>query len=653
MTAPSHDDGTRFEHLQDALAGTWSIERELGRGGMGTVYLARDVALDRPVAIKVLHPALAADPEQRERFLREARTGARLSHPHIVPIYAVEAQDDLVYFVMGLVDGENLGDRIRREGPLRGEDAERILREVAWALSYAHAMGIVHRDVTIENILLERQTGRAVLADFGIAAAVDRDGEEALLGTPSYIAPEVIQGSAATPASDLYALGVTGWTMLAGHTPFMADDTPALLLKHLTEPVPPLLRAAPGTSSRLARALEAAMAKDPADRPDGADAWLALLGGDGESVVLAEPLRRWVNRWELVRPFYALGMSMTAMLTIGGVMSFAWGFANSRFLAQFLPLLIVSGMIFGVVGVVHLGIELGLLRRLSRLGFTHGDLVQALSRARQAARRRGPQAPTLLGRVVNDVAWLGGIVWILLTMGVLEMLIPYSPDRRWYAARGWAVAELLVAIRQYAYLTFLSGLGFNFLVPSFHFKPDGLWARLRDGLWGSALGAGLLKVASLGLGQPAGTEHTLHRPTELVLDLAIEEMWRALPPSAREGTADLPKVARGLSERVAEARELRAALQAPRVRRSAEADALDARLAVRQQRAVIALERLRLVLGKVGGAAAMSGELTAKLHDARALEQELLLELGAHAEVKRLLRQGRAPTTLTPRVTPA
>jgi serine/threonine-protein kinase len=650
VTAPA-DDTVTFERLQESLAGTWSIERELGRGGMGTVYLARDVALDRPVALKVLHPALAADPEQRERFLREARTGARLSHPHIVPIYAVEAQDDLVYFVMGLIDGESVGDRLRREGPLRGEDAERILREVAWALSYAHAMGIVHRDVTIENILLERQTGRAVLADFGIAAAVDREGEEPLLGTPSYIAPEVIQGAPATAASDLYALGVTGWTMLVGHTPFMADDTPALLLTHLTEPVPPLLRAAPGTSSRLARAIETAMAKDPAERPDGAEGWLALVAGDGESVALAEPLRRWVNRWEMVRPFYALGMSVTAMLTIGNMASsgvFFYGQLGSMFTAGAFAV-----MTFAVIGSVHLGIEITLLRRLASAGFHHGDLVQALGRARQTALRAGKRTPSLLGRVVNDVAWLSGITWFVLGLGLLDLLIPYSPDGRdWW--RYGEVFELAGSISRYSLLAFLSGLGFNFLVPAFHFAPNGLWSRLRDGFWRSALGAGMLKLASFGLGKSEATDRTLHRPTELVLDLAIEEMWQALPPSAREGTTDLPKIARALSDRVAEARELRAALQGPRVRRSAEADELDARLATRQERAVIALERLRMVLGRVGGAAAMSGELTAKLHDARALEQELLLELGAHAEVKRLLQQGRAPTkSLTPQATPA
>jgi len=636
-----------FERLQEAVAGTWSIERELGRGGMGTVYLARDVALGRPVALKVLHPALAADPEQRERFLREARTGARLSHPHIVPIYAVEAHDDLVYFVMGLVDGESVGDALRRQGPLPEKDAERILREVAWALAYAHAMGIVHRDVTIENILLERQTGRALLADFGIAATVERDGDEPLLGSPSYIAPEVIQGAAASPGSDLYALGVTGWTMLAGRTPFIADDTSALLLKHLTEPVPPLLRAAPGTSSRVARAIEAAMAKDPASRPDGAEAWLGMLGRDSERVALAEPLRRWVTRWEMVRPFYALGMSVTAMLSIGSL-AMSWtrlgSFPDLGFvLAAILP-------VAASVGVIHLGIELASLRRLAREGFRHGDLVQALNRARLAAIRAGPKQPTVLGRVVNDIAWMALLTYLVIAM-FGSMFLPEGGRGNWHL-RGLQY-QFFSTVLQYAYVIFWSGLGLNFLVPAFHFKPAGWWARLRDGFWGSRLGAGMLKLASIGLGKSRGTERTLHRPTELVLDLAIEEMWQALPPATQQATADLPRIVRALSNRMAEARELRATLHGSRVRRSAEADALDARLAARQERSLIALERLRLVLGRAGAAATMSGELTAKLHEARALEAELLQELGAHADVKRLLRRSRSPRMLTPQETPA
>lgn len=648
--SPPADDTTAFERVQEALAGTWSIERELGRGGMGTVYLARDVALGRAVALKVLHPALAADPQQRERFLREARTGARLSHPHIVPIYAVEAQDDLVYFVMGLVDGESVGEKLRREGPLRDEVAERILREVAWALSYAHAMGIVHRDVTIENILLERQTGRALLVDFGIAAAIDRDGQEPLLGTPAYIAPEVIQGDAASPASDLYALGVTGWTMLAGRPPFLADDHPALLLLHLTEPVPPLRRAAPGASARLARAIEAAMAKDPAARPDGAEAWLAMLGGDGERVALAEPLGRWVTRWEMVRPFYALGMTVTAMLSVGSLTLFRTRFGQFPDLGFVLAALLPVAV---AVGVVHLGIELATLRRLARDGFHHADLVQALKRARQAATRAGPKQASLLGRVVNDLAWLSVLAYLALEM-LATVFLPDVSGRNWhlYLAQG----QFLSSVMAYAYVAFWAGLGFNFLIPSFHFKPDGWWARLRDGFWASKLGAGMLRLASIGLGKSEGTDRTLHRPTELVLDLAIEEMWHALPPASRQATADLPKVVRALSNRIAEARELRASLHGSGVRRSSEADALDARLAARQERSLVALERLRIVLGRLGGAAAISGELTAKLHDARMLEGELLLELGAHADVQRLLRHGRtrtSPTSLTPEGTPA
>ncbi len=147
---------TEFLALQEAVAGRYSIERELGRGGMGIVYLARDVALDRPVAIKLLPPHLAAAPDSRERFLREARTAGKLSHPNIVPIHLVEERGDLVYFVMAYVDGESLGERIRRRGALPPSQAVRIVQEVAWALAYAHKEGVVHGDIKPDNILLEK-----------------------------------------------------------------------------------------------------------------------------------------------------------------------------------------------------------------------------------------------------------------------------------------------------------------------------------------------------------------------------------------------------------------------------------------------------------------------------------------------------------------
>ena len=162
-----------FLSFQDALAGRYSIDRELGRGGMGVVYLAHEVHLDRLVAIKLLPPDKAADPALRARFLGEARMAAKLSHPHIVPIHSVDETAGFVFYVMAFVDGETLTQRVRTRGPLPASEGTRVLREVAWALAHAHTQGLVHRDVKPDNILLENGTGRALVADFGIALLAD------------------------------------------------------------------------------------------------------------------------------------------------------------------------------------------------------------------------------------------------------------------------------------------------------------------------------------------------------------------------------------------------------------------------------------------------------------------------------------------------
>src|ERR1041384_2253705 len=167
---PEQARDTIFLGFQTALAGRYSIERELGRGGMGIVYLAREVRLDRLVALKLLPPALARLPGPRERFLREARLAAKLSHPNIIPIYAVDEVAEYVFFAMAYVEGETLTERVRNRGPLPPGDATRLLREIAWALAYAHAQGVIHRDVKPDNIMLEAGSGRALVADFGIAA---------------------------------------------------------------------------------------------------------------------------------------------------------------------------------------------------------------------------------------------------------------------------------------------------------------------------------------------------------------------------------------------------------------------------------------------------------------------------------------------------
>ena len=197
--------------LADSLTGEYTIEGEIGRGGMGVVFLARDLKLKRRVAIKVLPPDLAYRPEIRTRFTREAQTAARLSHPHIVPIHAVGEADGLVYFVMGFVDGEPLGARLKRRGKLPIEEVRRIMKETSDALGMAHTMGIIHRDIKPDNILLDGTRRRVMVTDFGIAKALTDVGSGNLtgtgvaIGTPTYMSPEQAAGERDIDArSDLY-----------------------------------------------------------------------------------------------------------------------------------------------------------------------------------------------------------------------------------------------------------------------------------------------------------------------------------------------------------------------------------------------------------------------------------------------------------------
>ena len=263
------------DHLLDRLVaavGTqYLVDAEIGRGGMAVVYRATDVRLNRRVAIKVLPPELAFNADVRERFLREAQTSAQLTHPHIVPIYTVDEREGLVYFVMALVDGESLAQRLAREPQLPIADARRILADVADALAYAHARGVVHRDVKPDNIMLDRVTGRAVVTDFGIARAAAGDSRLTVtgvaVGTPAYMSPEQALGERELDGrSDIYSLGVVGYQMLAGAPPFRASNTPAMLVKHVSETPRPLDTLRPDAPAALVHAIVRALAKKPEDR---------------------------------------------------------------------------------------------------------------------------------------------------------------------------------------------------------------------------------------------------------------------------------------------------------------------------------------------------------------------------------------------------
>ena len=346
-----------FLALQEALAGRYFIERELGRGGMGIVLLARDVALDRLVAIKMLPTALAADSALRQRFIREARTAAGLSHPNIVPIHIVEEHGDLVFFVMGFVDGETLRERVERNGPLTPRATMRLVQEVAWALAHAHQRGIVHRDIKPDNILIERASDRSMVTDFGIAWATAGEGpgsEGEVVGTARYMSPEQACGEPVDARSDLYSLGATAFYALTGRSPFTATNVPALLAKHVSEPPPEVSTVRPEVPAKLATLVNRCLEKNPDDRfPSGDE--LAKAVSDARGRELRAP--------PLVRSFLRNAEVSTAVILAVIV-------AGSSADTGGIP---INGLPYILLG------QLGFAaRRLLRHGYTFDDIRAAL-----------------------------------------------------------------------------------------------------------------------------------------------------------------------------------------------------------------------------------------------------------------------------------
>jgi eukaryotic-like serine/threonine-protein kinase len=259
-----------LDRLQAVLADRYTIDRELGQGGMAIVFLAQDQKHHRQVAIKVLKPELGAA-LGRERFLREIETAAGLNHPHILPLHDSGEAGGFVYYVIPYIEGESLRERLARERQLGLEDALQIAREVADALSYAHSHNVLHRDIKPENILLS--AGHALVADFGIARAITAAGGDqltevgALVGTPTYMSPEQASGAAQIDGrSDVYSLGCVLYEMLAGGPPFTGQTALAVVVRHTTEAVPSLRMTRKAVPSAVEQAVMKALEKVPADR---------------------------------------------------------------------------------------------------------------------------------------------------------------------------------------------------------------------------------------------------------------------------------------------------------------------------------------------------------------------------------------------------
>jgi serine/threonine-protein kinase len=625
MTSPSAE----FLDLQAALAGEYSLVRELGRGGMGVVYLARDVQLDRDVAIKVLPSHLARTAESRQRFVREARTAAGLSHPHIVPIHRVGEAGGFVFFVMSYVEGETLGDRLRTRGPLPPADAARVLREVAWALAYAHGRGIVHRDVKPDNILLEAATGRALVTDFGIAhggggPVLETDAGR-MMGTAHFMSPEQAACEPLDGRSDLYALGVVGYLAVSGRLPFETPSLPALLVRQATEASPSVLRVAPGLPSALGEAIDRCLAREPGDRfPDGEALAAALAPAPDTRRVLPPTLRAWLaTRNPLLVPY--LGWS-GAIGTLTLVNLAFWVTGNRPDGPADIVLLaaITSLPLFPVVGF-----HLNQARRQFRAGHSLADLRAALDvdrreRAESEALVREDDE-TLAHRLLR-IGTVGSATWLAVTFALL--LQGTIHENRTGIA--WVFGPILS--------TMLLGAVSNALGVQFIPAQIRAWWQtgIRERLWRSRLGGWLAR--RLGAPERSGVAGgSAFRATEAALGVAASELFVALPQPYREQLAELPAIVAALEARAAAARAEGDVVAALAPSGTVDAEALHARreaAAAQLGQSVAALESIRLDLLRLHAGATELAPLTTLMDAARLLGEDVSRLAAAQQEVE-------------------
>jgi len=417
-----------LDHIRQAVGHRFDIERAIGQGGMGTVYLARDRQLDRPVALKVLPAEFTRQTDLRERFLRETRTAAAFSHPNIVPVFSIEDHGDVLAYAMGFVEGETLAELVSRGGPMPVRDVVRMLQDIGYALAYAHGRGVVHRDIKPDNIMIERATGRALLMDFGISrsvkasavpststAALTRVGE--VVGTPEFMSPEQAAGDALDGRSDLYSLGLTAWFALTGESAMQGENTQKVLVKQLTETVPPVSHRRPDVPMALSAVVEQCVAKDPAARFASAEQLVEAL--DASTLRAVEvPLPVRLLAQDLGQVSMIVGFVLLLMLLIDAVQTMR----GAGDLDVILPLLLLAAILWG-----RLAQTVQQARRLFARGFTvdtvmlgfrglraERDAERAQLKADAAVRARRRRQVMLFGAAVLLATFLAQ--WVTVTM---------------------------------------------------------------------------------------------------------------------------------------------------------------------------------------------------------------------------------------------
>ena len=618
-----------FIAFQSALAGKYSIDRELGRGGMGIVYLAHEVHLDRLVAIKLLPPERAVDPNLRERFLREARLAAKLSHPNIIPIHSVAESGEFVYYIMAFVDGETLADRVRTRGPLTGTEGARILREVAWALSHAHSQGLVHRDVKPDNILLEAGSGRALVADFGIAAATADPGTHGVAGTPEFMSPEQASGVAADARTDIYSLGATAFFAFSGRLPFEGRTATEILAKHVTETPPTLASSGITVPRRIQALVDQCLAKDPARRPATADAVADQLGLALEQRrELPVALRAFVKRnsrldgsGTMLGTLGLAGAAVTLSRIYGG--EAGW-------------VTLVAGASLG-----PLGFMVNAARRLLRQGFSYGDVAPAYQREREQSSeelsveyRQG--APAL--ERVFKYASIGGMasfgVGVAALMAFFASNVGFSEERAWL--------KFIVPLISFGGgIGFLSSLGYLALLQRRTDVDTGFWARV----WRGPLGRLAFSIARRTGGSRTAVTAMTHRATELSLGLAAEQLYDTLPKESRQELREVPAVLKRLQNDAQALRKrydaLQEALAASSTANEPEFDDLREmrdEVQARLGEAVGTLETLRLGLLRLHAGSATVDGFTTHLDIAAEVSTQVSRLISAHQDVELSLK---------------
>ncbi len=576
-----------FLALQAQVAGRYSLDRELGRGGMGVVFLAREVSLDRLVAIKLLPPSLASNASLRERFLREARTAAQLSHPHIVPIHAVESHEELVFFVMAYIRGETLGERLRTRGALPIGEALRVMQEVSWAIAHAHAHGVIHRDIKPDNILLEEGSDRAVVTDFGIAAIGDGDTPAgSVMGTMHYMSPEQAVGAGPDARADVYALGVTAYAALAGRRPFEGAEGRALIAQQAGSDAPAIRSLVPALAAEPAAVIDRALSRDPAARWATVEEFAsALQGARALTPALPMPLRKFAHESvefsdQLSIVFGGAASATVAALMIDMVVKHDFfGMATTLYL---LVAALASGM-----AVLLLGMQAFAIRQLTKAGYSRAAALRAV-RQRDAEMEEVSRVPTgRLGGLWDRPVAVNGLGVMVTLLGIVGTV--KSGDFLTVPLFLMALIAPVVTVRRLIQL---------------HGVRGSWWGRLL----GSRVGKWLWSAVTLGQGRIRQVP-TSGEPTAIALGGAIHGIYSALQPGEQKLLAEVP----GLIDRLA-------------------ARALD-RADPHSVDAVMALETLRLDLMKL-----QAGQIAA---DGLTADYEKMREIGRRVDAVGELQDDR------------